>query len=64
MQPPKKINEPYPKELLVYCSQPDEIAENEQLQVALKKLIENHGIYAKCYDKQRGLVDAVKRRQN
>lgn len=33
----------------------------DQLNVALKKLIENHGIYAKCYDKQKGLVDAVKR---
>ena len=59
----KKIKQPYPKELLVYCDKPLSISEQDQLQVALKKLIENHGIYAKCYDKQKGLVDAVKRRE-
>lgn len=58
--PQKQIKEPYPTELLVYCEKPVLGAGN--LQDKLKQLIKNHGIYAKCYDKQKGLVDAVKRR--
>lgn len=62
VQAPKKIKEPYPQELLVYCEYPVQIMDNDSLQIALKKLIDNHGVYAKCFDKQKGLVDAVKRR--
>ena len=59
-----KINEPYSPELLTYCNRPDRITENDTLQDALKKLVSNHGVYANCYNMQKGLVDAVKRRAN
>lgn len=57
-----KIKESYPIELLEYCASPAVINDEDTLPVALKKLIDNHGVYAKCYEKQKGLVDAVKRR--
>ena len=64
IEPLKRIEESYPQALLVYCDNPVHINKNDTLQIALKKLIDNHGVYAKCYNQQKGLVDAVKRKQN
>ena len=46
----------------MYCGGAIAIIDTDTLHETLKKIVANHGIYAKCYDMQRGLVDAVKRR--
>ena len=58
------VPEPYPEELLVYCERKFGIPELATLPEALNILVAASGEIAKCYDKQRGLVDAVKRREN
>ena len=73
MAPPpmKAVQAPIDLELLEYCKPPEDIAptffENENVQDGLQRVlnvvINNHSVYAECYVKQRGLVDAVKIRQ-
>jgi hypothetical protein len=53
-----------------YCTYPDRIEPmnkeietvQEALQRALTVLVNNHGVYAECYMKQRELIDAINRR--
>ena len=58
-----------PTELLVYCEEPNRIVVDntltavERLRQALNTLVVNHGIYAKCYERQKRLVDSVIRRE-
>jgi hypothetical protein len=49
-------------EYLTYCAAPFEISKTMPLQQALNNLVLNHGIYAECMIKHKGLVDAIKRR--
>lgn len=59
---------PISSELLVYCTQPraivvdEDLEPEERLKQALSIYSDNHRYYVDCYRKQRGLVDAVQRR--
>ena len=59
-----------PTELLVYCDAPERVQidtslpATEQLKNAMTVVINNHGIYAKCYERQKRLVDSVIRRES
>lgn len=59
---PEAPKVPISAELLSPCEPPLEISEEMTFQQKLNTLVINHGIYAKCYLKQKGLSDAVIRR--
>ena len=53
---------PYPSDLLVYCHRLADIPEDMPLQLAMLIDLENAKLIADCYRRQRGIVDAIKRR--
>jgi len=57
-----KPKETYPADLLVYCEKPV-VTESNALQEVLKQVVYDYGLFAKCIDKQKGLVDAVRRKE-
>ena len=63
MAPVEIPQPPINAELLRYCEKPYVINPDDALSEALTKLVENHGIYAKCYLSKRDLVDAINRRK-
>lgn len=58
-----------PPDLLVYCEEPQRIVVDEtlpaveRLRTAMRIMIDNHGTYARCYERQKRLVDSVTRRE-
>ena len=60
--PLSQIKETYPADLLVYCEKPL-ATESNDLQEVLKRVVYDYGLFAKCIDKQKGLVDAVRRKE-
>ena len=57
-----EIKEQYPADLLVYCEKAQAI-KSDDLQTVLKRVVYDYGLFAKCIDKQKGLVDAVRRKE-
>ena len=56
MIPPVEI----PESLLIPCNEPKQIPVGADLPFALQIVVENHGEFARCYNKHKRLINAVK----